>query len=55
MKTSATENEFNKLENSQPQIENLDYSENKIKIDKIKQNIIKELAKVINTNMKDWN
>ena len=40
-------------ENSQPQIENPDYSENKIKIDEMKQNLIRELAKVTNINMKD--
>ena len=32
MKTSATENEFKKVKNSQPQIENPDNTENKIKI-----------------------
>ena len=37
MKIPATENEYNKLENSQPQLENSDYTENKIKIDKMKQ------------------
>ena len=41
IKTSATENECNKWENSQPQIENPDDTENKIKIEEIKQNIIK--------------
>ena len=35
IETSATENKYNKLEDSQPQIENLDYTENKIKINVI--------------------
>ena len=34
-KTLVTENEYNKLGNCQPQIENQDYAESKIKIDKI--------------------
>ena len=49
MKTSATENEYNKLGNCQTQIENGGYTENKIKM---KQNIIRDLAKVTNTDMK---
>ena len=53
MKTLATENVHSKLENNQLQIENPDDTENKIKIDKMKQNIIRELAKVTNTDMKD--
>ena len=53
MKISATENEFNKLENRQPQIENPDFTENKIKIDEMKLDIIREYAKVTNTDMKD--
>ena len=36
MKTPAKENEYIKLENSQPQIENLHYMNNKIKIDEMK-------------------
>ena len=48
MKTSALENEYNKLEYSQPQIENFDYTENKIKIDEMKQNISWKLDKVTN-------
>ena len=36
MKNSAIENEYNKLEKSQTQLENPDYSENKIKIDEMK-------------------
>ena len=44
---------YNKLENSQPQIESLDYTGNKIKIGEIKQNIIKELAEISNIYMKD--
>ena len=43
IKNSAKENEYNKLENSQPQIENPDYRENKIYIDEMKQDIIKEI------------
>ena len=31
-------NNYNKLENTLPQIENPDYTENKIKIDEMKQN-----------------
>ena len=52
MKTLTTENESNKSENSQPRIENPDYTENKIKIDEMKENIIRERAKVTNTDMK---
>ena len=55
MKTPATENEYNKFENNQPQIEKPDYTENKIKIDEMKQNMIRELAKLTNTDMKDSN
>ena len=40
MKTPATENEYNKLENSQL-IENPIYTGNKIKINEMKQNIIR--------------
>ena len=47
MKASAAENEFNKLVNNQLQIENPDYTENKIKISEMKQNIIRGLAKVL--------
>ena len=36
MKASVIENEYNKLENSQPQIKKNVYTENKIKIDEIK-------------------
>ena len=53
MKTLAAENIYNKLENIQPQIENPNNTENKIKIDKMKQNIIRKLTKVTNTDMKD--
>ena len=42
VKTATMENEYNKLENSQPQIENLGNIENKIKINEKKQNIITE-------------
>ena len=52
MKTPATENEHRKLKNSQPQIENPDYTENKIKIDEMKQNIIRELVTVTNNIIK---
>ncbi len=48
MKTSTTENECNKFEKS---IEN--YTENKMKIDEIKQNIIREFTKIINTDIKE--
>ena len=53
MKTSVTKNEYNKSENCQPQIENPNYIENKIKINEMKQNIIREIIKVTNTDMKD--
>ena len=53
MKTSATENENSKFENSQSQIENPDFMENKIRIDEMKENIIRELAKLTNRDMKD--
>ena len=53
MKTPTIENDYNKLENSQSQIETLDYTENKINIDEIRQNIIRENAWVTNTDMKD--
>ena len=53
MKTSATENERNKLLSSLHQIENAHYKENKIKIGEMKQNVIRELSKVIDTKMKD--
>ena len=51
MKTSARENEHNKKENRQPQIENPVYTENTIKIDKMKQKIIRELAKISNIDL----
>ena len=54
MTTPVTHNEWNKLKNSQPQIENPDCTENKIKIDEMKQNLIRELAKTTNTDMKNW-
>ena len=44
MKTPATENEYNKLVNCRPQIENKDWTENKIKINEMKQNIIWDVA-----------
>ena len=53
MKTSARENEYNKGENSQSQEENPNYTENEFKIDEMKQNIIRKLAKVTNTDLKD--
>ena len=53
VKTSATKNEYNKFENSQLQTENSDYTESKIEINKMRQNIIRELAKVTNNDMKD--
>ena len=53
MKTPARENERNKLENSPPQIENPVYTENKIRVDEMKRNIISELENVINIDMKD--
>ena len=46
MKIPAAENEYNKFENLKPQIENPDYTKNNIKIDEMKQNITRELAKV---------
>ena len=46
MKTPETEHQYHKLEYSRPQIENPDFI--KIKIDKMKQNMIIELAKVTN-------
>ena len=48
MKTPAIENEYNKLEKRKPQIENTDYTEDKIKINEMKQNIIKKLSKLTN-------
>ena len=53
MKIPATENELNKLENNQPQIENLDYRANNIEIQEIKQNTMKELIEATNIDMKD--
>ena len=47
MKSSATENEYNKFENTQPEIENPDDTENKIKIDEIKQNVIYTVKRFI--------
>ena len=52
MKTPATENEYNELEYCHPQIKTPDYTENKIKIDEMKQNIIRELTKVTSNDMK---
>ena len=52
MKTSTTENRCNKVENSQPQAENKDYTENRVKFNKLKQNIIRELIKFIHSDMK---
>ena len=49
---SAKENEY-KLEKSQSQIENPDYAENKIKIDKMKENTIRELVKITDTDMNE--
>ena len=45
MKNPASQNEYNILDNGQSRIKNSDYTENKIKIDLMKQNITKELAK----------
>ncbi len=42
-----------KLENNQHQIENIHYTENEIKINEMKQNIIRERAKVTNNHTKD--
>ena len=53
IKSLATENEYNKLENSQPRIENPDYTENEIKINEMKQNIIREHSKITGSDMKD--
>ena len=39
-------NEYSKFENSQPQIENTDYTNYKIKINEIKQYIIRKFPKV---------
>ena len=59
MKTPVTEMEHYKLENRQLQIESPDYTKkkkkNKIKINKIKQNIIREIVKVTNADLKDRN
>ena len=52
-KTPATENEHDELENSQLPIENPDFTESKIKIDEMKQNISRELVKAPNTDMKE--
>ena len=54
-KTLLTENEYSKLENSQPQIEKPGDAEYKIRIEKMKANIIREFAKVTNTDMKELN
>ena len=53
MKRPATKNEYNKFENSPPQIENPNYTENKKNVSEMKQNIIRNLAKVTNMDMKD--
>ena len=53
MKSSTTENEYNKWENNQHKIEKPDNTENMIKINKMKQNIIRKFANVTNTDMKD--
>ena len=53
METSLIEKEFNKLKNSQAHVENRDFTENRIKIDQMKHNCIRELAKVTNTDRKD--
>ena len=50
--TPETENEYSKLKNSQPHAENHDNAENKIKIDEMRQNKIRELAIVTYTDMK---
>ena len=51
MKTPA--NKYNKLKNSQSLIEKKDYTENTIKIDGIKHDIIRGLAYEINCDIKD--
>ena len=43
---------MNKLDNSQTKLEKVDFREIKIKNDEMKLNIIGELAKVINIDMK---
>ena len=53
MNIPATGNKSNKLKNSQPQVENKNYTENKIKIDEMKQNMISELPHICNTNTKN--
>ena len=52
MKTSATESKYGKLKNRQSQIENTD-SIKEIEIDRMEENIIREIAKETNTDMKD--
>ena len=47
----SNRNEYYKLQNIQLQIENPDYIENKIKIDEMKQNIFRQLAKLTKYNM----
>ena len=39
--------------NGKPQQEKLDFTENKIQIDKIEPNIIRELTKLTNSDMKE--
>ena len=54
MKTPVTENAYIKLENSRPQIKKkTDEKENKIRINKMTQSIIREFPKITNTVMKD--
>ena len=53
MKSAAKENKFNKFKNNQPQIENPEYTENKIKIDEMKDNMIRVLAEINSTHIKD--
>ena len=43
IKTPATENKYDKLKNSKSQRENLDYTENNIKIDETKEDKIREV------------
>ena len=52
-KSPEMENECNKIENRLSQKENPHFTENKVKIEEMKQNIIKELTKLTNTDMKE--
>ena len=52
MKTPITEIKY-KLENSQPQVENAEYTGNKIKLDVMKQNLFRKLVNITYTDMKN--